>query len=510
LQEALQLARANSEEITIAEAGVQRAQGETLRAKSERYPQIDANATFVRTIRSEFSALSDDDDASFGGQPCPDFVPNPALPLTARVDSLEAALVCRDSENPFGDIFVDLPFGRLNQLNGGLALSQTVYAGGRVRAQGRMADAGRRTAQIDLASANAQIALDVTQAYYDAALSDQLLAIADATMKQADTTLAQVRLARQVGDQPEFELLRAQVTRDNQRPIVIQQRAARDLAHIRLKQLLNLALDEPLELRTPLEAGDAIPVVAVQPTETDTSVAARAPVRQAGEAVTVQESALRIARAQRLPNVILSTQYGRVAYPVGGIPTFSQFRTNFTVTAFAQIPIHTGGRIKGDMMVAEANLKESRARLQQTRELAALDTRDALEQLQAAEAAWQASAGTVEQAVRAYAIGEIRFREGISTQLELNDSRILLQQARANRAVAARDLQVARMRVALLPDLPLNAGGGNVRAPVMPAPAGGAGGAPQPVVPRTDRVTGSPTLPVQTSQVSNRGGERSP
>jgi hypothetical protein len=43
----------------------------------------------------------------------------------------------------------------------------------------------------------------------------------------------------------------------------------------------------------------------------------------------------------------------------------------------------------------------------------------------------------------------------VSTQLELADSRLLLVQAEANRAQAARDLQVARARIALLPDLPL-------------------------------------------------------
>jgi hypothetical protein len=62
----------------------------------------------------------------------------------------------------------------------------------------------------------------------------------------------------------------------------------------------------------------------------------------------------------------------------------------------------------------------------------------------------------VEQATRAYQIAEIRYREGLSTQTELADSRILLQQSQANRAQAARDLQIAQVRVALLPDLPLN------------------------------------------------------
>ncbi len=73
----------------------------------------------------------------------------------------------------------------------------------------------------------------------------------------------------------------------------------------------------------------------------------------------------------------------------------------------------------------------------------------------------------------AYEIAELRYREGLSTQLELSDARLLLQQAQANRAQAARDVQVARVRLALLPDLPLTdyrreyadrTGGGSGRA----------------------------------------------
>ena len=70
----------------------------------------------------------------------------------------------------------------------------------------------------------------------------------------------------------------------------------------------------------------------------------------------------------------------------------------------------------------------------------------------------------MEQAARAYQIAEVRFREGISTQTELSDSRILLEQAHWNRAVAARDLQVAQVRLALIRDLPLAATGGQSAA----------------------------------------------
>ena len=190
----------------------------------------------------------------------------------------------------------------------------------------------------------------------------------------------------------------------------------------------------------------------------DTAATNRSAVKQAGENVLAQRELLRVAKSQRIPSLSLSSQYGAVAYPRSGLPGTSDFLTNWTIGISAQVPLFTGGRIRGDEMVAQANLAEARARLQQVRELASLDARVAMNALAQANAAWEASRGTAEQAARAYTIAEVRYREGISTQLELNDSRILMEQATVNRAVAARNMQIARMKLALLANLPLQPG----------------------------------------------------
>ncbi|HEX8391885.1 MAG TPA: TolC family protein [Longimicrobium sp.] len=463
LDEALRLAEDASESVQIARAGVTRARGDVLRARSERLPQLNGSLDYTRALASEFQSLgggSDSDTTTTPAPACGRFTPNPALPVAERLDSLEAAVNCAQNANPFA-AFGDLPFGRENTWRFGLSFSQSVFNGGRTAAQNRIADAGRTRAEIELNSQRAQLALDVTQAYYDAALSDRLVTIAQATLQQAETTLEQTRLARQVGNQPEFELLRAQVQRDNQLPLVIQRRADRDLAYSRLALLLDLPAGASLALTSPLDDSRAVPVARFAANEAllgDTTVENRAPVQQALTAVSTQESALRIARSQRLPTLAITSQYGRVAYPTGAFPSLGDFRSNWTVGAGLTIPLFTGGRIRGDELVAQANLLEARARLRQAQDAARLDTRSALERLQAARAQYQASAGTVEQAARAYQIAEVRYREGISTQVELADSRILLQQAQANRAVAARDLQIAQARAALLPYLPIGAG----------------------------------------------------
>lgn len=465
LEEALRLAEDASEPVQIARAGLTRSRGQLVQARAARLPQLNGSLSYSRALASQFEGLGgapeDTTTAPPPPQNCGTFTPNPALPLETRVDSLEHAFQCANSGSPFSG-FGDLGFGSENTWQIGLSLSQAIFSP-RLGAQNRIAEAGRTRAEIELNSQRAQLALDVIQAYYDAALADRLVTIAEATLAQADTTLAQTRLGRQVGNQPEFDVLRAQVQRDNQLPVVIQRRADRDLAYTRLRLLLDLPADAPLALETALEETRAVPVARFAADEDllgDTSVVNRAPVQQAATLVSVQENTLRATRAQRLPTVSLTSQYGRVAYPGGLLPEWDQFRTNWTVGAQLNVPLFTGGRIRGEELVAEADLLEARARLRQAQDAARLDARTALERLDAARAQHQASAGVVEQAARAYSIAEVRYREGLSTQLELADSRILLQQAQANRAVAARDLQIAQARVALLPYLPFGAAGG--------------------------------------------------
>jgi outer membrane protein len=155
--------------------------------------------------------------------------------------------------------------------------------------------------------------------------------------------------------------------------------------------------------------------------------------------------------------------YQRFAYPPEGtfLPSaIDLYFPNWNVSLGVSVPLLTGGRLRGDRMVAEANLIESEQRLQQAREGASLDAQLAITQLEQAQAAYRASVGTDAQAAQAYRIAEVRFSEGISTQIELTEVRVQLEQARLQRVNAARDLEMARLRLALLKDLPLGPTGG--------------------------------------------------
>ncbi len=458
LEQALQLAEEHAEQVEISQAGVHRAEADYLRTRSQRLPQLNASTGYDRTLRSEFQGLFSQAPSS---PVCAPLNINPSAPVDQRVSELERFLNCGGTSTNFGNLS-DLPFGRANIYRTNLSFSQLLYSGGRIGSQLRLARAARETAEVTLDSARAQVKLDTVQAYFEAVLSDQLVAIAQTALQQSEETLEQVRVGRSVGAQPEFELLRAQVARDNQRPIVIRRQSDRAIAYTRLRQILNLPAGIPLNLVSQLE-GDSQGLPAefrtvTEDIDVDRVARNRAPILQAGLAMRMQEANLQVARSQRLPTISLNSLMSPVAYPQT-FPTPGDFRLNWTVGVSVQLPILDGGRLQADRMAAQAGVDDARARLHQVTDDSELDTRIAVEQLRAARAVWEASAGTVEQAQRAYQIAEVRYREGISTQLELSDSRLLLEQAQVNRAQAARDLQVARVRAALLPSLPLASGG---------------------------------------------------
>lgn len=443
LADALRIAAQRSEGVRIAAAGVTRARGQQRQADAQRLPQLNGVASYQRAIQNQFQAITErfaPPDTGTGGG-----------------GGLE--------DSPISRIFA-APNTALLQLN----FSQNLYTAGRIGAARAGAGAAREAAQIGLTASESQAALDAAQAYFDAVAADRFLVIAESSLVLTERALAQTELARSLGTASEFDLLRARVARDNQRPQVIRARGDRNTAYLRLKQLLELPLAAPLTLTTPIRDDSTAVVSPTAPialpdartVTPDTSVASRATVRQAEAQLDAQRAALKAARLARLPSVQLTSTYQRFAYPPEGtfLPSaLDLYFPNWTVSLGLSFPLLTGGRLGGERMVAQANVAEAEERLRQAREGAELDAQLAVTQLESAHAAYLASIGTDAQAAQAYEIAEVRFREGISTPLELTEARVQLEQARLQRVNAARDLELARLRLALLKDLPLAPGG---------------------------------------------------
>lgn len=421
LDEALKRALAESEEVAAAQHAVDAARAGQGSALAGWMPQVSGSASYQHTFASEYDDLFGD---TGGASP-----------------------------------FADLPFGQDDTWRLGVSASQSIFAGGRVMATRKLARVSYELADSELASARANVVLSTAQAYYDALLAERLLAIVEANLERTQTTLEHARLSNEVGRLPEFEVLRASVAMENQKVAVINQRRYQRLTNANLKRLLHLPESEELTLSTGL--GDEAPVevasAAARLAGVSEATQTRAAVEQSALAVQASEATLELTRSAALPSLAASLSYGLVQYPDGVIPD-SDWRTNASATVALSVPLFSGGYAKNELSAARSDTAAARERLEMATAYAQLDASDTAASLDAALAQWEATAGTVAQAEKAWQIAETRFQEGISTQVELSDARLMLQQAEQNRAQAARDLQVARIRAALLPALPLSTG----------------------------------------------------
>jgi outer membrane protein TolC len=415
-----------SEEMRLAAAAVRDARGQVREAFADALPQVSGAVIYQRMFASVFQEFASDTGLS--------------------------------------SAFGDTPFGAANQWTLELRASQTLWAGGKVGAGWKAAKSYRTAAEAQARETRAEIVYQVRRAYLDAVTAGRLAHVAEANLDLARQQLRQVRLFHQAGTRAEYDLLRARVDAANQEPVVVAARNGYDIALIELRRLINLPVDQPLELVTPLMADDGtIPVVA----EAEVSVESRAALEAAEAGVRVREQLVRVARADRLPTLSLGTTLQEQAFPNEVSPFNEPFRQNWYAEVRLSIPIFQGFRTVGSIQRAEAALERARAERDQTQEQVVLDVARARAEMSRTHALLSARHETVRQAARAHRLAGVRYANGLATQLEVSDARLLRQQAEVNEIGAMRDYLLALAQLERAVGRPLSV----ERRPVDPAAA---------------------------------------
>jgi outer membrane protein TolC len=180
--------------------------------------------------------------------------------------------------------------------------------------------------------------------------------------------------------------------------------------------------------------------------------------------VQMRREAVRVYRADRYPALRFAMSYGGQAYPSGAFPRYADFRKDWNASLSLSMPLFDGGRTRGQVQQAQAELMRAETQLQQTRESVSIEVEQARSELLRARALVVARRQTVTQAGRAHELASVRFANGIAPSLEVSDARLALQQARVNEAQATRDylLAISGLERALGRPVPLLAPGRRV------------------------------------------------
>jgi len=407
LEEAVGRALARGEEMRSARAYVSQTAGLVRQEMSRALPQITGSLTYDRKLNSIFEGATSDTSV-------------------------------------LGDILANSPFAAENSWTAELYGEQLLFSGGKVRAALGAAKAANRSARAAEQETAGDVTFEVTRAYYNAAYTLRLVEIARGSLESAREHLRQVEAGRREGSKSEFDALRAEVDAANQEPALIEAGRGVDLTMLALKRLINVPLDQPLVLVTPLAfAGDLVPAVL----EDTLSVAQRPALAAADAEVEARAQAVKVYRGQHWPDLYLSSTFQEQAFPGEVVPRWDDFRRNWNVAVRLSLPIFTGLRIEGQVQQAQAALATAQAGRDRTRELVAIEADEARSELDRSLSTLLARRTTVRQAKRAFELANVRYTNGMSTQVEVTDARLQYRTAEVNEVSATRDYLVSFARL---------------------------------------------------------------
>ena len=400
LGEALKRALAYNLGALVAEEAVNRADGARRIALSELLPQIEGGVTETR-----------------------------------RKTNLEAFGF------PLGPTFPRV-VGPFNVFDARVTLRQSIYDG---RAINDLHAESHRSAatQLSRRSTRDQIVLVAANVYLQTVAA---AARAESTRAQLDTARAlrqQAQELRAAGVVAGIDVVRSEVAVDAAQYAATAARNDFEKTKLQLARLIGLPIRQAFTIVDQVPTlGLPVPsfedVLAQAYMNRPDFLAAQARVREA-------ESAMRGAKAERLPSASLFGDYGVIGLTVGSsLPTFA-------VTGAVTVPLFDGGRAGGRIRQAEADLKQRQAELEDFRAAIYYNTQAAFLDLSAAEEQVQAATRGQELANLQLTQARDRLAAGVTDTVEVAQAQAAVAAASERFIAAQYDLTLSKALVLSAP-----------------------------------------------------------
>jgi outer membrane protein TolC len=322
-----------------------------------------------------------------------------------------------------------LPFGRRNTYVAMLQVTQPLFAGGRIKGARNIAQHLGTAAEARLEETEADLVLAVRVAYLNALLAERLHAVALQSRQTAQDHVRQVEAFRAAGTASEFDLLRARVDAANREPFVVQAENAARVALLDLRRLVNLPAEQPVVLTSTFSS---------EPVQVDNAEVRRLmddrPLLAAARAqVAATQSGVSVAKGEWFPTIAVQGNLGYQAYPDNfGVPALSEWREDWSVAvAVSWVPFDGFGR-RGRIAAAQAQFREAKLREAQVVEALDLQYTAAVGDHQTAIASVLARKEAADLAEQTLELADLRYRNGLATQLEVSDAALVRDQARVD------------------------------------------------------------------------------
>ena len=289
-------------------------------------------------------------------------------------------------------------------------LSQTVYDPV-LRRNWRVSQESEKAAILSAKDAREMVVLAVGGTYMQTVASVARVESQRAQVQNAEAVYRQAVVRKTAGTNARIDVTRTLVEFETQQQRLSSLEADLRKQKITLARVIGLPLDRELIFGEGLGFNES----AVPSTEEaiERAFHQRADLEAAGAQVRAAEQALSAARAERLPSVSLSGDYGVLG------PNPASMHGVFAITGSVSVPIWQGGRTKADIQQAEATLHERQAELADQRGRVEQDVRTALIDLETSLGQVRLAQSNRNYANETLSQARDRFGAGVATTVEV-------------------------------------------------------------------------------------------
>ncbi len=414
LEKARELALRNNPQVKLAAEAVKKSEARIMEARAGMLPVVSAFTSYQRAWDIQTSRMEN-------------FLKPMFDPLNYAL--YQAGFMDEYVESPE---FLDMGFGLENTLVYGINISQPLFVGGAIWNGYQMAQNGLNISHEQLQSTEQGVLLEVTNAYNGVLFARSVVDVMRQSVNAAEKNLEQVKKFRATGKSSDFDVLRADVQLANYKPQLV---SAENSAHLAVSNLTRIIGLNDTDLLFISDVLEYIPCeYSTKDFETllETALHNRPEIAMLDEQKEIAGRQLSLARSAALPSLVFSTAYQYQGMKNDFDFTSDDFNKSFNSSLSLSVPLFSGLGNHAKIQQAKIGIKESTYQEQALRQGIKLEVEGAFYSMKEAEQNVLTQSTVIASAEEALRLANLRYAEGASTQLEVMNAEVALNQARLN------------------------------------------------------------------------------
>lgn len=323
-----------------------------------------------------------------------------------------------------------------NSLNGdadqtasaGLTLSQPLYTGGRLSNTLKLKKLSLESAREDERKAKENLTFGVKQAYYQYWSALQMRVVAQNSYDNLSRHVDQVNAFFKVGTVSRYDLLKAQVQRDSLKPQLVSAQNAVSLAKLGLATLIGKDKNQDFEVKIDLAQIKVPDQNAIDFNATlNTAYQNRSELRKIQQTAQITKLTTAITAAAYVPTINLSAAYSGTERGSNAFPNTDKLGLSFSLTVNGTL--WNGGATQAKVAQSKGNEELTAIQESALRDQIRTEVEQSLQGITLGIETTKANQANIDLAKEGLRMAQARYDNGMGTTMDIMDAELALDTA---------------------------------------------------------------------------------